>query len=301
MKSNWKGILLWSNQFYGICAALLAVDTGITLLHKVPSVFALLLVYLVTIIFYTHAYLQESNGGIYGERSEWYQKNKNYLNIRQIVFTIACLYLMFIHFNGWLLFWSAGLIIKIILTASFLISAVYYVPYKFLSITLSFRKLGLLKSMSIAWVWAITCCFVPFWIEENSSFSLRLTTIQFWNYFFQLFIYILMLAILFDIKDLFRDKEEAINTLVVKHGVRKTVHSFILPLLFIYAIITLFIYFNEQYKFTYLVAHSILIIATYWVALQIEKIKSIHGNILLIDGLMYFKAILSIVYMTHIH
>ena len=301
MKLKWKGILLWSNQFYGICAALLAVDAGMSILHRPPSPLTLFLVYLTTIIFYTHAYLQEANGGIYGERTKWYQENNFYLNVRQVVFSIACLYLIFIHFNGWNLFWTAPIATKIIVVLAFFISAVYYIPYQFLSVTVSFRKLGLLKSISIAWVWSITCCFVPLWLDENKLFSIHLNSLNFWAYFFQLFIFILILAILFDIKDLYRDKEEAVHTIIVKHGIEKTVRIYIIPLLIIYGLFSLFLFFYVHYTIAYCIIHLFLILLTYWVSIQVSKVKSIHNNILLIDGLMYLKAILSILYMSSIH
>jgi hypothetical protein len=62
---NWKGIFLWSNQFYGICAVLLAIETNLVLFHKMPNSFLLIFIHLATVVYYTHAYFHEHHDGIY--------------------------------------------------------------------------------------------------------------------------------------------------------------------------------------------------------------------------------------------
>ncbi len=294
MKLDWKGILLWSNQFYGICAVLLAIESNVLLLHTMPNVFLLLFIHLATVLYYTHAYLKEDQDGIYNERSKWYQKHQYYLKIRQVFYTIACAWLIVVKLDAVRLFIHAALMIQITLLASVAISAIYYLPnYPFFPFK-SFRNKGILKSAGIAWIWTILCCMAPIWFSTSANFTEMLSSFPFWAHFIQLYFFILILAILFDIKDLYRDKEAFVNTLVVKHGVDFTIHKIVLPLLLFRFLFTLVGHYWQGGGYMHLLSRLLILILIYIVSRIIVRQKAIHINMLLIDGLMIIKAILSI-------
>ena len=301
MKFDWKGAFLWSNQFYGICAVLLAIESNVLLLHTIPKVLFLLTIHLVTVLYYTHAYLHEDQEGIYNDRSNWYKRNRRYLKIRQAIYTIVCLWLLMVKLSAIRLFLHAPLTLQLIFLASFALSAIYYLPnYAFFPFK-SLRNKGILKSAAIAWVWTVLCCMTPLWFSTGSNFLNMLSTIAFWAHFIQLFSFILILAILFDIKDLYRDKEAFVNTLVVKHGVDFTIHKIVLPLLMLSFLFTLLGHYWQGVSFMHLLSRLFVLVLIYFVSRIVVYQKAIHVNMLLIDGLMIIKAILSIIVVYMIH
>ncbi len=294
MNLNWKGIFLWSNWFYGFCAVMLSVESSLLLLNRMPNPYLLLLIYLGTIVYYTYAYLVECKLGEHNERVSWYLEKQKYLQIRQLVYTCICLYIGFLKLDAFNNFLHASLFVKIILLISFLLSAAYYLPtIHFISFQNS-RNKGVLKSISIAWVWTFTCCFIPIWLGSNNPTVLLTKAVNF--YFLQFFIYVLILAILFDIKDMPKDQKEAVYTIAVRLGAHKTVKQIIVPLLILYYIIVMYWVAVIGISAYYLALQGILIVLSYLIAHWVLKQKAIYVNILLIDGLLVIKAALGIAF-----
>lgn len=294
MKLNWKGIFLWSNWFYGFCAVMLSVESSLLLLNRYPNPFLLLLIYLGTIVYYTHAYLVECKLGEHNERVIWYLKKQKFLQLRQLVYTCICLYIGFFKLDAFNVFLHASLFVKIILLISLLLSAAYYLPtIHFISFQNS-RNRGVLKSISIAWVWTFTCCFIPVWLGSNNPTVLLTKTANF--YFLQLFIYVLVLAILFDIKDMLKDQKESVYTIALWLGAQKTVKQIIAPLLILYYIIVMYWVAVTKISVYYFALQGLLIVISYLIAHKVLKQKAIYANILLIDGLLIIKAIIGIAY-----
>ncbi|MEK0423143.1 MAG: hypothetical protein RLZ95_1053 [Bacteroidota bacterium] len=292
MKLNWKGWLLWSNQFYGICAASLALASGFVLLHQLPILWMLLLIHLATVLFYTHAYIQESKNGLLNERVMWYQKNKLYLIVRQIFLSCICLYIAIIKLDLFYLFLQASISVKFIFCTTILLALTYYLPNLSFSFLKSYRAKGVFKSLAIAWVWTVICSLFPIWLVNNATFNIY--DEAFIIYFLQLFIYVLVLAILFDFKDMQKDQVDEVNTIVLKLGLSTTLKTIIIPLLLLYyGTVVYWLYITGMSPISY-VLQGFLVILTYLIAHKVIKQKAIHANILLIDGLLILKAILTL-------
>lgn len=295
MKINWKGLILWSNHFYGICAVLLAIESNFILIQKMPNLFLLLFIHLATVVYYTHAYLQEVHDGVYNERTTWYQNNAKYLIIRQILFICLSIWIGLFKLDILNLFYHATLWVKCIMLLTIFISAIYYLPkYSIFSFNI-FRHIGILKSISIAWVWSIISCVLPIWFELHENFTHILNTYIFWDHFIFIFLFILILAILFDIKDLYRDKKELVHTIVAKYGIDFTIHKIILPLLcilFLFVLLGYILHINSGWQ---LIINLLILGLTYLVARKVIHYDAIHTNLLMIDGLIVIKAISGIV------
>lgn len=273
----------------------LATASTLVLLGVTPPLVILLFIHLSTVVFYTQAYFQENQEGIYNERAKWYNTHKRYLQIRQVVYVSFCVYLALFQIGMPSLFIKASIFIKLFLLLTILISLLYYSP---IFVTLSikpYRSMGMLKSISIAWVWSIMTCVLPLWSIGSDSFVRILNELSFWVYFGQLFIYILILSILFDIKDLNRDQQDMVNTIVVKYGTTHTLQLIVNPLLVLYLAISIFVFKSSDHFYAYLIAQFCFIGLTYLISKIIINQKAIHVNILMIDGLMIIKAILSII------
>jgi 1,4-dihydroxy-2-naphthoate octaprenyltransferase len=289
---TWKGLLLWSNHFYGIAAGLLCIETTFTLLKKPPSLFLIAFVYLSTVIYYTYAYFDESQAGKYNERSQWYLQNKKYLKIRQLVLILITLYIAIFQIHLIEVFSNLTIGIKIILLFAVLLSFLYYYGHLVFK-KISIRNKGFLKSITITSVWVVVTCIFPIIVIVNGNKSFNPLDYATILYFLQQFLFILILAILFDIKDLNRDHDENIKTVVAKHGIKSTIRKFIVPLVLMYLTTSLF--FRITPSIVFLLLPFIISFLIAFVASLVQKRTTIHENILLIDGLIIIKAVFGIV------
>ena len=295
MKINWKGLIFWSNQFYGICAVLLTIESSLVIIHKIPSLFLLLLIHLATVLYYTHAYLLEQKEGIYNERSSWYIKNRTYLVYRQGLYTTGVIYLALFNCDFINLLTQSSFLSLIILLFTILLSVLYYLPSLGLKSSDIIRKWGILKSISIAWVWTFTCCVLPIW---HSTYLLGMTSYPlFWLQTGSLFIFTLILAITFDIKDLNRDELENTQTIVLTIGKDHIVNGILLPLLIAYTLLEWVRYYYFISSIGLFLIHTLFIIWIYLVARMVLHKKAIYMNIILIDGLVIIKVLLSFLVM----
>lgn len=294
---NWKGIILWSNHFYGICSTLLAVEASLYLLNKIPSISILTIIYLVTVFFYTHAYLNETEDGIYEQRSRWYRNNKKIIIASQFFYLILIFYIGVFKLQLIQLLSQASFSIQFLIVFSILIAYSYYRPVKKGSWAIQIRNQGLLKTASIAWSWLMACVFAPVFMINSPSAMNDYVKGPIALYGAQFFIFILILALLFDIKDLNRDKEELVQTIIVKYGIKATIQQLVFPLLLIYLILSLVINYYFHPHPLYVLSQCLILLMVFLVAYHIEKVQSIHYNILCIDGLMIAKAGIGIIYL----
>lgn len=274
---------------------MLCIASSVVLLHTLPNPFLILLIYLATIVYYTHAYIQECRFGEPNERVIWYQKNKRYLTIRQFVFSFLLLFIAFSKFNLLTIIFEADVYIKFILFFSALLSVIYYVPNFNIPIIRSYRTKGILKSIAIAWVWCFACCFLPIWIQAGDSFNIL--NENFVHYWASLFLYVLVLAILFDIKDIQKDKHHLVNTIAVQLGSARTVKIIVGPLLLLYYLVIIHWVSTTGLLTYFLMIQALFVIISYVIARFIIHQKAIFANVLLIDGLLILKAVLSILFL----
>ena len=288
---TWKGLLLWSNHFYGIAASLLTIETTMLILNQLPSFFLVAFIYIGTLVYYTYAYFNETSTGLYNERSKWYQSNKGYLKIRQIFLILLCISIGVFKLQLIEIFILLSIGLKLILCIALVIILLYYYAHKIFKRG-NLRKKGLLKSMSIAWVWVVVCFILPIVIQSQGkyNFSAHYALVH----LLQLYLFILILAILFDIKDINRDNDENIKTLVAKYGIKPIMYTFIFPLVLVYLWVSFFLLFRLQESFVYFLTPLLISFLIVMVGYLVQKRKTIHENILLIDGLILIKALLGI-------
>jgi hypothetical protein len=290
-----KGLLFWNNHFYGICAVFLATEASNTLLHKIPEFPILFLIYSLTVFYYTWAYLRSYKNEDENERTKWYQQHAHYLKIRQWILLLLLNYIGFYVLNFFHLFFQAAIAVKCIIVFTAVISVLYYVPFFLNKLGYTIRANGFLKNLTISWVWTFVCCFLPIWLDNKTGFFIRIDLSHFWVYFFQLFVFLFILAVLFDIKDINRDQDHKVNTIVVQYGIIPTFIKLLFPLLLLYLITNFYFYYLLDLKIGYLLGQTLLAFLIFLNARSIIHEKLIYRNILLIDGLMLIKAILGFI------
>jgi len=286
------GILLWNNHFYGIGIVGLSICSSLYLTGQLPSLTFLAMVYFGTVVYYTNAYFNENINEQNKDRAIWYQNNFAYLKTRQRVLGIAtaAILIFSIYQNPSLL--SFNIISLSLLGFSLLLSYLYSFP--------KFQNNGLLKSAIIAFVWTIIGAYLPVYFNQSGEFE-NMNTIVTALYCLQLFLFIYLLAVLFDIKDIKSDLSGNKKTLVIKIGLNNIMPFLVLP----YIGISLIIDYKlaNSFSFTSIIwlLHYIFYLIVYLVSKKALTVSQISSSILWVDGLMLVKATMGIVSWYIIH
>lgn len=290
-QTNWVDIFLWSNHFYGLCAIALASESSYTLLQQPLTFFQSCFIYASAVLYYTYAYVIASQKTILSPRIIWYQRHKKYLFIRQCVLIFVIVYLGFFKLNMGTIILSMSLTYKWIIGSAFVVSLLYYSPVKAYPIK-DLRHWGIVKSLSIAWVWAIVTVLIPLLINTSyqlfeKSFSLL--------YFLHVFIFILILAILFDSKDVEKDQLQSTHTIALTLGFKKMVQQIIYPLLALYFMLIIEMRQFYAQPTLFAVVSCITILYILFLCQRIPKMNLMRQNIFWIDGSIFLKAILGMI------
>ena len=287
IQNKWIGYLLWNNHFYGWCIVAISISSGLYLTGKIPSILLLAASYIATVVYYTNAYFNELPNEHNQARAIWYQTYHTYLKIRQWVLAFILLVLMFyvivkhpallnLHFKQ-----------IIILFGTVAISALYN--------TSSLKKNGVFKSVAIAIVWTIVGGYLPVYFFQSIETPTPQPQWVLLFYLFQLFLFILLLAILFDIKDMQRDKPVHIQTIPIQIGLDQINQKIVIPILLSYISIDVLLSSTLHFTSFAWTLHSVFYIAIFKASTVAIREKSIYKSILWIDGLMILRGIIDIV------
>lgn len=247
----------------------------------------------VTVLFYLYAYrittklTQTAN-----PRTQFYiEHQKGIINFKIFLFVcslISGVYLLYKSLPNFDLL-PLGFYVMMMVSAVFIFA--YYENFSGISL----RKFTWLKPLLIAWAWTITTSILPlvFLILENGQ-NLTVDFTRFGFLLTQNFMYFLVNAILFDVKDYEDDSNRNLKTFVVKYGDRFMIYHVIIPLLILGTLS--FISFGLWYN---LPLHRIvfmlipIFILTYLV-FKMNKPKSILFYLIVIDGMLLVKALFGI-------
>lgn len=196
--------LIYSNIYVSLAAALLTWGTFSMLGVFENHLAFVLLVFFATLFDYNlHRYLKMRLAIGNGEKNEWARTHHTLLQLL-LVTGLASTVICFLFLPGKIYGYLA--------VAAFF-TLLYSLPYQKLNISrLDIRKVPLAKPFMIALAWSIVTEMIPqVYAGGNwqSAFSID---------FVERFIFILALAIPFDIKDMYEDKKENLRTLPVLIG-----------------------------------------------------------------------------------
>lgn len=281
-----KSALLWNNHFYGISIVALAMHSSLYLTGSFPSMAFLAGIYLATVLYYTNAYFNEDLGQHNQERVAWYQAHVTYLKKRQWV--MSCLLLIIIIYS-------------IVQTPDLLRLDIFTIFLMLLSSTTSvlynhtnFKKNGIAKSIVIALVWTTVGGYLP--IYFNHTISDQAFTITWTEALFliQFFIFILLLAILFDIKDMGRDQAYQIQTIPIQIGLNHLMLKIVIPFVLIFICLDVLLIIQDPFSLLSWLLHGLFYYLVFWASKRAIKENQIGKSILLVDGLMLIWALLGI-------
>lgn len=286
----------FGNYFYGICAVALSVESTVQVGASLNSLAYYLVVFAITVVYYTYAYTDKGTPDINNAREVWYYNNQAIVKVSQVIlgliFVVSLVifiaeqrsYLFAIPLYYWLIFFI------------FPLTALLY--YGFQSPALqkyNLRDTGWMKPFVIGFVWAGAVSVYPVvfsTLAEGKEYHLSLFKILL---FIKNFMYITVLCIMFDIKDYAEDHNRQLKTFVVRVGLRRTIYSILLPLATI-GLGTFLVYaYSQHFSLQRVVMNTIPFVLMMIVANSLYERKHILYYLAVIDGLMLIKAVCGII------
>jgi 4-hydroxybenzoate polyprenyltransferase len=145
------------------------------------------------------------------------------------------------------------------------------------------KDYGFLKIVTLSLLWTL----VTVWFPVN---TMHVDNWLFFLVFIKRFIFMFVLCLLFDLRDIEIDREERINTLPVKLGKAACYRlSYALLILLLLLSVVQYIYIPQL---SFLVAVVISLLITFWVIEQTKKNNSDIIYLAGIDGMMLLQAVL---------
>ena len=294
--------IFFGNYFYACCVVALAIETNLQQNLPLNSVYFYLLLFCATVVFYTYAYIQEKNiafappkNEMYiNKRSMWYYNNRTLIKKTQYLLISLCiiiaLYFLVRYYNRLLLITLPQFVALAII--GFIALSYYGITIG--SLKINSRRTGWLKPFVIGFVWAAEVTFIPLvWYQVEHDSPYNFSSISAW-FFVKNFMYISLLAILFDIKDYAADHNRKLKTFVVSIGLRKTIFSIIIPLT-VSGFISLIVFaVLSHFAALRIIINSIPFVLLILVAWSMQRPKFILYYLVVIDGLMLIKALCGI-------
>jgi hypothetical protein len=274
----------------------LSIEATLQQHYPLSSPLYFVLAFSSTVLYYTKAYIMtEVSDDIANIRSMWYARNKEMMYRTQLAFMLILL-----SAGGFFLFrrWENIIAMNTLEWFSIfvfpVVSAMYYGVNDKVFGNHNLRNVGWLKPFIIGYTWAGMVTVYPilfYCIDHGIHYQV---TFAGWFLFIKNFMYITILCIMFDIKDYAMDYNQQLKTVVVKLGLRKTIFYFIIPLCVI-GLAAFLIYANsQQFSFMKICINTLPFLAIITVAYSMSNRRSIFYYLMVIDGLMLFKALCGI-------
>ncbi|WP_202985664.1 UbiA prenyltransferase family protein [Pedobacter planticolens] len=255
-----------------------------------------MLLFISPTVYYTYAYSGQTTLNASGNlRAKWYANNKTFVKYSQwVLFAISMLlatYLFIKNLDSILAlpkdYWLS--IFAILFAGGF-----YYSLLPKLFFNLNLRNTGWLKAFIIGFVWAC-CANVLLLIILKIELGINDNDWPLWIWLFvKNWMFCTVNAIIFDIKDYPTDANKDLRTFAVRYGLRTTIFYILLPLLVI-GLLSFYIFaYYRDFNFLQLFFNTLPFVATIVVAFSMRKRQQILYYLMVVDGLILFKAICGI-------
>ena len=182
----------------------------------------------------------------------------------------------------------------LIVIAIFLASLLYYGLLPKSVFKLNLRNTGWLKAFVIGFVWAGCVSLIPIVLLQIERVPYTADLILLTGLFIKNWMFCIVNAIIFDIKDYEDDSNKQLKTFAVRFGLRNTV-SFILIPLTIVGILSILAFTHHRHLgllpvVILLIPFLLLLIVSY----SMYREKTIFYYLIVIDGLVLIKALCGI-------
>ncbi|MBW1619432.1 hypothetical protein [Empedobacter falsenii] len=284
--------IFFSNFFLILLSIVLNIETNIKIGLPFNSIAYYAFISTITVLFYLYAYrIPKSLKSSSNPRTQFYITHRKsvciYTAILAVIALVSGIILALNCLSNYeILTWKWLAVLFFTTVLSF--------GYYDLKLGISLRKTMLLKPFLIGWTWAITTVFLPVLFLMLKNETHYVIDAKFYFLFSQTFMYCVVNAILFDLKDYEDDSNRNLKTFVVKYGYHFTLNRIILPLIFLGFLS--FVIFGICYG---LPLHRILfmlipIVFLAIFAFKLNRPKAILYYLIAIDGMILLKAICGI-------
>ena len=265
--------ILFSSIFISLCAVALCIQTNL-LLHlplNPPSFYCF--VFGATLAQYNLHYLVKTTAVNNSQRLAWSSKNKKVHKV------LLCAGIALILFS----FLSFRLHHFIVLAILGAIAFLYSFPVIPFEKKKRIKDYGFLKIFTLALLWTLVTVWFP---VNNLPFEKNIFVFV----FLKRFVFLFVLCLLFDIRDIEIDRKENITTLAVFLGKKKSyLVAYIFLILFIILSLLQFFYFGDK---SILIAMLLSAAATFFAVELTKKTNSDFVYLAGIDGMMLLQAML---------
>ncbi len=289
--------IFYGNYFIALCTVALSVEAGMQQQVPLNSIAFYLLLFSGTVVYYTYAYIGATiSDRTYNERSAWYKSNKKFILTSQKFFIalsiLLAAYLLIKNISG----------LRSLLPRQWVLIVIFPVTaYLYYGIVLSphlkirLRSPGWLKPFVIGFVWAGVVTIYPILFKqiESATYHHHLSFFGGWL-FIKNWMFISVLAIMFDIKDYAADQNQQLKTFVVRIGLRKTIFFIIIPLSMAGLLAYIFFAWSNHFLLQNILINCIPFLLLILVAYSMHLRKPIIYYLAVIDGLMLVKAVCGI-------
>ena len=293
--NNLVKILFYGNIFYGFCAVALCIESNLLQGFSINYFPFYLLIFFCSWIYYTMIYVRSSTAYANSPINYWYRVNIQ--KIKRILFTIvilvAGLFVFFIVQNYVAL--KTLTIGQWLLLASIPLSGLLYTFQLPISFLKKFRQIGWLKPFIIGYTWSGWVTLFPtiaFQLQQQKQGPPIYPNLQLW---FLNFLFITVLAIIFDVKDYNIDVRKRLKTIPAQLGIANTYSYVIIPFSLLTIIVLLWFQTKQPFTFAQIFIQLIPFVLLITEVLKRHKQQNIFYYLVYIDGLMLLKAICGII------
>ncbi|MEO6819511.1 MAG: UbiA family prenyltransferase [Ginsengibacter sp.] len=264
---------MFGSFFIAACAVAFSIETNVMLGLPFNSFSFYCFIFGATVVQYNLHYLVKTNAVEGSERLVWSLKNKK---IHYLLLFFGCALIIYSLFS----FQLQHFFILLCLGA---ISFLYSFPFLPFTKKKRIKDYGFLKIVTLSLLWTLVTVWLP---VSQFAYDPAL----YWFIFVKRFVFMFILCLLFDIRDIEIDHSESINTLAVILEKKKSyVLAYALLILFVLLSIAQYIYIPQGGFLLAMMASSL---ATYIIIGITKKSNSDFIYLAGIDGMMLLQAIL---------
>lgn len=265
--------ILFSSIFIAMCAVGFCIQTNILLGLPLNSFSFYCFVFGATLLQYNLHYSTKKIAVKNSERLRWSMKNKR---SHFVLLIIGGLLILFSFF-------SFRMYHFLILACLGAISFLYSFPFLPFGKKRRIKDYGVLKIVTLSLLWTL----VTVWFPVN---TMPADTILFMFVFSKRFIFMFILCLLFDLRDIEIDRKQEINTIPVAIG-KKNCYNLSYILLALFLVISLFQYLYVP-QLLFFIAMIISAVITLIIIQRTKKTNSDFIYLAGIDGMMLLQALL---------
>ncbi len=273
MAKKFVDFILFGSIFIAACAVALCVATNLQMQLPLNNLSFYCFVFGATLVQYNLHYMTKTLAIKDSARLAWSLKNRN---LHAVLLSIGTGLIIFSLFSFHLRHY-------IILSVMALIASVYSFPVLPLGKRKRIKDYGLIKIITLALLWTLVTVWFPI---VNSPFDRNLFLFTFFNRFLFMFV----LCLLFDVRDMEVDREQNIHTIPVMAGKNNSYYIayFTLILLIILSLAQFYVFGGGDV----LAAMSLSAIVTFVTVLATKKNNSDYMYLAGIDGMMLLQPLL---------